>query len=95
MVSEKLSSKRRDYELLLCFERKNKQALSEFFNEMNVIARGVEARFDSLIGRSKIVTQGATDIGRQLDIPEKEIQRWAAMKLMHDAERNGVIKPHH
>jgi len=74
-------------------KKKDKQALSESFNEMNAIARGVEARFDLLTGRSKVVTQGTIDIGRRLSIPEKEIQRWAALRSIHDSERNGVIKP--
>ncbi len=93
MVSKKLSLERKDYESPLCIEEKDEQVLSESFNEMNAIARGIEARFDLLAGRSKIVTQRTIDIGRQLGIPEKEIQRWAALRSMHDAERNRVIMP--
>ncbi len=87
MVSKKLSPEGKDYESPLCVEEKDKQALSESFNEMNAISRGIEARFDLLTSRSKIVTQRTIDIGRQLGILEMDIQRWAALRSMHDSER--------
>ena len=69
-----------------------KPAISKSSTEMNAIARGVEARLDSLLGYSKIVTQETIDIARQLGIAEEEIQEWAAVKARLDSERNRVIK---
>lgn len=70
----------------------DKQTTKELFSRMNAIVRGVEARFDSLFGYSKMVTQETVDIARQLGIPKKEIQRWAALRTRHDAKRNAAIK---
>ncbi len=92
MVSKKPLPERKDYEWPLSVEEKDKQALSESFGQMNAITRGVEARLDWLIGHSKIVTQRTIDIGRQLGVPEKEIQRWAALRSMHNSTRDKVIK---
>ena len=94
MVSKQSSLERKDYGPPLCTEEKSRQAPSEYLNEMNAIARGVEARLDLLIGCSKIVIQRTIDIGRRLSIPEKEIQRWAAMRPIYDSERNEVISHH-
>jgi len=58
---------------------------------MDAIARGVEARLDSLLGYSRIVAQETIGIARQLDIPAKEIQRWLAITARDDASRNAAI----
>lgn len=71
---------------------RDKPTTEEPFSRMNAIVRGVEARFDSLFGYSKMVTQETIDIARQLGIPKKEIQRWAALRTRHDAKRNAAIK---
>ena len=73
-------------------ERRDKQATEKSPTEMDAIARGVEARLESLFGFSKIVTQETVDIARGLDIPEKEIQKWAALKAGHDAKTNAAMK---
>ena len=59
---------------------------------IDAIARGVEARLDSFLGYSKIVTQESIDIARQLGIAEEEIQRWAAMRAGRDARRHAAIE---
>ncbi len=71
---------------------KDKQITKDPFNRMNAIARGVEARLDSLCGLSKIVTQKTIDIARWLGIPPKEIQRWAAARAMLNSTRDKAIK---
>ncbi len=92
MVNKKTPLETNDDESQLCIEETDRQALSESFNEMNAIARGVEARLDLLTGYSRKVIQTTTNIGRQLGIPEKEIQRWAALKSIDDTERDKAIK---
>jgi len=69
-----------------------KQVTEKSPTEMDAIARGVEARLESLFGFSKIVTQETVDIARRFDIPQKEIQKWAAIRARHDAKRNAAIK---
>jgi len=69
-----------------------RQATDRFPTRMDAIARGVEARLDSLLGYSKIVTQETSDIARQLDMPEEEIKRWAAERVRHNARRNAAIE---
>jgi len=71
---------------------KTKQATKKPPAEMDAIARGVEARLDSLFGYSKMVSEETIDIARQLDIAGEKIQRWVAAKAMLDAERNRIIK---
>ena len=73
-------------------EGKDKQTSREAFNQMNAIARGVEAKLDLLFGYSKIVTQETCDIARRIDIPERGIRRWVALRARHDAKRNAAIK---
>jgi len=87
-------SERGDYQTALCVgdEEKDKQAFEEYFDEMNAIAQGVAARHDLLFSHSKIVIQETIDIAQRLDIPEEEIQRWAAIRAKHDAKRNKAIK---
>ena len=92
MTNKKLSANKKDCEMPRCVEEKDKQAISKSFEQMNAIARGVEVRLDLLTGHLKKVTQESTDIARRLGIREKEIQRWIAVKTMHDCERNKVIK---
>ncbi len=65
-----------------------KPAIDKSFTEMDAIARGVETKLDPFSSYSKIVTQRTTDIARQLNIAEEEIQRWAAAKAPLDSERN-------
>jgi len=69
-----------------------KPATKKSSTQMDAIAFGVEARFDSLFGYSKIVTQETIDIARQLGMAEEEIQEWAAAKAMLDSKRDRVIK---
>ena len=73
-------------------EGRDKPTSREPFNQMNAIACGVEAKLDLLFGYSKIVTQETCDIAWRIDIPEREIQRWAALRARHDAKRNAAIK---
>jgi len=68
-----------------------KPATDKSSTEMDAIACGVEAKLDPLSSHSKMVTQRTIDIARHLDIPEEEIQRWAAAKARLDSERNRVI----
>ncbi len=74
---------------------KDKSAIEEWSSEISAIAYGVEARLNLLTGFSKVVTQQSIDIAQQLDIPEKEVQRWAAARSMPDSERNRIIQSPH
>jgi DNA-binding NtrC family response regulator len=73
-------------------ERRDKPNNKEPFNRMNAIARGVEAKLDSVDNHTKIVTERTIDVARQLGVPEKEIKGWAAARARQDAERDRVIK---
>ncbi len=69
------------------------QQVSKPSTQMDAIARGVETKLVPFSAYSKVVTQRATDIARQLGIAEAEIQRWVADKAKLDAERGRIIKP--
>lgn len=69
----------------------NKPVVEEFSSEMDAIARGIEAKYESLTGYSSIVTQRTIELARQLGIAEEEIQRWTAVRARLEAERNGAI----
>lgn len=92
--SKKCLPERRDCEIPDCVvgKEEDKPAAEEPHSQMNSIAYGVEAKYDCLLGYSKIVTQRTIEIAQQLGIPEKEIQRWAVAKSRHDAERNTATK---
>ena len=60
---------------------KDKPTVSQWFNEMNAISRGVETRLDSLTGFSGMVTLETITIAQQLRIPERQIKRWAASRF--------------
>ena len=87
-------SQKREQEIGRCVggEEKDKQATNESYRRMSAIACGVEARFNSFLGYSKIVTQEAVGIAWQLGIHEEEIERWAAMRSKHDAKKNAAIQ---
>lgn len=76
----------------ICTALETKQTTDKSDAEMDAIARGVEAKLDSVFGYSKIVIQETVGIARRLGISEKEIQRWAAIRAKHDAKRNKAIK---
>ena len=69
-----------------------KPATDKSSAEMDAIARGVEAKLDPLSSYSKTVTQRTIDIARHFDIPEEEIQKWAAAKARLDSEKNRQFK---
>jgi len=69
-----------------------KQVTSKSSVRMDAIARGVEARFDLLLGISKIIIQETIDIARRLDILEQEIQSWMAARARLVSERDRAIK---
>jgi CheY-like chemotaxis protein len=73
-------------------EEADEQATNESYRLMNAIACGVEARLNSFLGYSKIVTQESVGIAWQLGVHEEEIKRWAAIRSKHDAERNKAIE---
>ena len=56
------------------------QGMALYFKQMNAIARGVEAKLESLDGHSETVTQGTIKVARGLVIPEKAVQRWSAAR---------------
>lgn len=64
------------------------QATNKSTSQLNAIARGVEVKLDPFSAYSKVVTQKTAEIARQLDIPENEINRWAAEKeRLHTGKR--------
>ncbi len=64
----------------------------DYLKQMNAIARGVEAKLDSLGAHSQAVTQGTIEVARGLGIPEKAIQTWAAARQQLLTERMTQIQ---
>jgi hypothetical protein len=63
-----------------------------FLDAMDSIACGVEAWFEENTDYSRRVTETAVDIARKLGIPEGEIERWSARRLIRCTEKGGAIK---
>jgi len=73
-------------------EKETKEGLHTFIDKMDAIAYGVEARYELITGHSEKITKETVAIARQLGIPEDEIEKWAALRLMRDMEKVNVIK---
>ncbi len=44
--------------------------------ELNAITLGIEIRFDSLLGYSRLVTQKTIEAARNIGIPKSAIRHW-------------------
>lgn len=55
----------------------------------DAIARGVELRLGSLTAEAmtRTIVEETVDVARNLDIPEDQIEKWAAARLKQNAER--------
>ena len=73
---------------------KDKPTASQWFNEMNAIARGVARRLESLTGFSAMVTLETVAIARQLRIPEGQIKRWAISQSNAELSTGGSNQSH-
>jgi len=62
------------------------------YAEMDAIARGVEAKLDSFISYSKMVTKETVDIAQRLGIADQRVQRWAAERARLESKRNSLIQ---
>ena len=71
---------------------KESPAIEGLSGEISAIAHGVEAKLNSLSGFLETVTQQSIEIARQLRIPEKEIQRWAAARSMLDSQGSRIVQ---
>jgi len=69
-----------------------KKTRRTFVDIMDAIACGVEARFEEKTAFSRGVTEATVDIARELGIPETEIKRWAASRLIRGTEKLREIK---
>lgn len=72
---------------------KDMPTATHWFNEMNAISRGVEARLDSLVGFSGMVTLETIAIARQLRMPERQIKSWADSRFKVQCSTRGQISP--
>ncbi len=79
-----------------CIEDKvgvqTKKAQDTFVSDMNAIAYGVETWFEENTGYSRSVIESTLGVARKLGVPENEIERWAASRLICDMERAKGIK---
>jgi DNA-binding response OmpR family regulator len=82
----RLASKSCD--LPYCVERDGQ---TEPFRQIHAIARGVEARYESLLGYSRMVAQETTALARQLGIPDQVIKQWADTRARREVERANAI----
>jgi len=69
----------------------DKQTVRESSTQIDAIARGVRAKHDLFTGYSKIINQLTINTARQLDMPENEIQRWAAVQSRRNSEKYAKI----
>ncbi len=69
-----------------------KPATGKASARIDAIARGIEAKLDPLSSYAKVVTQQTAVFARQLGIPEKEIQEWAATKEIFDSRMERAVK---
>lgn len=63
----------------------------EPFRQLNAIARGVAARYESLLGYSRMLTQETAALAQQLGIPDHEIEKWADTIARREVERANPI----
>jgi len=79
-------------ESLLPVEEEDSQDVIRYFQQMNAIAHGVEAKLDSLDDHSKLVAQKTIEIARQLGVPETAIERWATARARLISNRDRQIE---
>lgn len=77
---------------MLDVKKENKSAQDTWAKQLDAIAHGVEIEYDLVMGYSIIVTGKTVQIARQLDIPEKQIQRWVALRKMFNSNGNRALK---
>jgi len=73
-------------------EKQTKKTRRTFFDDMDSIAYGVEAWFEENTGYSRRVTETTVVIAQKLGVPENEIERWAAFRLIRDTEKVRAIE---
>jgi len=71
---------------------KTKLATGKVSSDMDILARGVERKVESITHYSWIVTERTIGVARQLGIAEEEIQRWVEMRAELDSEKERAIK---
>ncbi len=71
--------------------REAEPADSETSRQLNAIARGVEARLDSIINYSKIVTHQTEVTARFFGIPEREVIMWSALRASYYEKKKAAI----
>ena len=69
-----------------------KQTTDKASSEMDILARGVEKKVESITHYAWIVTQRTVNVARQLGIAEEEIQRWVAARTTLDSDNEGMVK---
>ncbi len=69
-----------------------KNAKGRSLSEINAIAYGVDTQVDYFDFHSKIVTDKTVKLARWLDLPEKEINKWAVARDELYSERDRRIK---
>jgi len=60
--------------------------------EMDTVAGVIEAKLGLLAGDLEAVTQRATDVARELGIPEKEVRNWKASRIEVDRSRDRAVR---
>ena len=70
--------------------QQNKKVPRTFIDDIDAIAYGVAAWFEENGGYSENITGMTVEIARKLEVPEKDIKRWAARRSTLNA---GRIKP--
>ena len=62
-----------------------------FIDEMDALARGIEAKQDLMDGRFHKVTERTVEAAIQLGIPEKKIQKWVIRRATVNSQRGEAI----
>ncbi len=60
--------------------------------EMDTVAGVIEAKLGLLAGDLEAVTQRATDVARELGIPEEEVRNWKASRIEVDRSRDRAVR---
>ena len=61
-------------------------------NNMDVIVASVEADLDPFDSYTRMVVERTVEVSRQLEIPEKEIQKWAGSRLRREKEKRQKVE---
>ena len=70
---------------------RRREGLLRSIDEMDALARGIEAKQDLMDGRFHKVTERTVEAAIQLGIPERKIQKWVIRRATVNSQRGSAI----